>query len=360
MKKSLVIFNWRCPKHPNAGGAEEYLLNYGRELVSRGWKVTWLTAGITGENKNEMIEGIQIKRRGGFISKHIILPLQYIIHERKHSTHIIDSANGVPFFTPLFSRKKIFLLIHHVHQGVFKKHLIFPLSIIACFIEKNIMSFIYNNKKVFVVSPSTKREVINLGFKEKNIEIIYNSINLNKYTPKTKPNYPIFTYLGRITKQKNIETFVDSMPEISNKFRDAKFVIAGTGPHLEKLKKYSKGLNIDFKDLIPEKEKIKLLQESYVLIQPSEKEGWGITIIEANACGTPCIGSNVDGLKDSVQDGFNGYLFEFNNPKDLVLKVLEVQDNYNTLRSSSIKYAKRFEVNPLSDILEDKMKIYEK
>jgi glycosyltransferase involved in cell wall biosynthesis len=355
MKKSLVIFNWRDPMHPNSGGSEEYLLNYGRELSSRGWRVTWLTSRAPGENKNEIIDGIQIKRRGGFISKHIILPLQYIIYERKHSTHIIDSANGVPFFTPLFSRKKISLLIHHVHQDVFKNHLILPLSTIACFIEKNIMSFIYRNKKVFVVSPSTKREVIDLGFKEKNIELIHNTIDINKYNPKIKPDYPIFTYLGRVTKQKNIETFVDSIPEIKQQFPNAKFVIAGTGPNLEKLKEYSEKIDIDFKGFISEEEKIELLQESYVLIQPSKKEGWGITIIEANACGTPCVASNVSGLKDSIENGTNGYLFEFNNPKDLVLKILEIKNEYTTIQSSSIEYAKQFEIGHMTNILESKL-----
>jgi len=198
MKKSLVIFNWRCPKHPHAGGAEEYLLNYGREMVSRGWKVTWLTSGITGEKRNELMEGIQFKRRGRFITKSILLPLQYILFENKHCTHIIDSENGLPFFTPLFSRKKIFLLIHHVHQDIFKKHLSLPLSLLACFIEKHLMPLIYRKKKVFAVSPSTKREVIDLGFKKENIEIIYNTIDLDMYTSEEKPDYPIFTYLGRI------------------------------------------------------------------------------------------------------------------------------------------------------------------
>lgn len=360
MKKSLVIFNWRDTKHPFSGGAEEYLLNYGRELVSRGWRVTWLTSTVKGEKKDETIEGVQIKRRGGFITKHLLLPLQYILHENKHCTHIIDSENGIPFFTPLFSRKKIFLLIHHVHQDIFKKQLKPGLSYFACFLENRVMPLIYKNKRVFVVSPSTKKEVIDLGFKEENIDIIYNTIDTNKYTPGRKPNYPIFAYLGRLTKQKNIETFIDAIPYIKKEFLNARFIIAGEGPHLKEIKKYSNDLDINFLGFISEEEKIKLLQESYALIQPSEKEGWGITIIEANACGTPCVASDVYGLKDSVKNGINGYLFEFNNPKDLVLKILKIRDNYTSLQYSCIDYSKQFEIKTLTDILEDKMKIYEK
>jgi len=118
MKKSLIIFNWRDPQHPNAGGSEEYFLNYGRELIKKGWRVTWLTSRVRGKKRNEKMEGIYIKRRGGFITKHILIPIQYILFENKHCTHIIDSENGMPFFTPLFSRKKIFLLVHHVHQDI--------------------------------------------------------------------------------------------------------------------------------------------------------------------------------------------------------------------------------------------------
>lgn len=352
MKKSLVIFNWRDPKHTKAGGAEEYLLNYGREFVKNGWRVTWLTSKVKGMGNNDTIDGIRIRRRGGFVTKHILLPLQYIIFENRHCTHIIDSENGIPFFTPLFSRKKIFLLIHHVHQDIFKKHLPFPLKNIACFLEGKIMPLVYKNKKLITVSPSTQKELLGLGFKKENIEIIYNSIDTGKYKPGKKPDYKIFTYLGRITKQKNIETFIDAIPSIKKEFPDAKFVIAGTGPHIDNLRKYSEGINVEYRGFISEEEKIKLLQESYCLIQPSEKEGWGVTIIEANACGTPCVASNVDGLKDSIVEGDTGYLFELDNREDLLSKLILTRNNYTKKLSTIKKHSDRFNTYILYENLE--------
>ena len=353
MKKSLIIFNWRDPQHPNAGGSEEYFLNYGRELIKKGWRVTWLTSRVRGKKRNEKMEGIYIKRRGGFITKHFLIPIQYILFENKHCTHIIDSENGMPFFTPLFSRKKIFLLVHHVHQDIFKKHLTFPFSSIACFIEKNIIPIIYRNKNIFAVSPSTKKELLDIGFKEDKIDIAYNTINIDNYYPGNKSKKPIFLYLGRITKQKNIKTFIDTIPEIKKEFPFSTFVIAGSGPYLENLKTYSKDLDIEYPGFVTEKERLRLLQEAYVLIQPSEKEGWGITVLEASTCGTPTIASNVDGLIDAVKEGANGYLFEFGNSEDLFKKIIKVKSQYQTLQKSSVEYSKKYNIKTLSKTFEE-------
>ncbi|MFA5512579.1 MAG: glycosyltransferase, partial [Candidatus Kapaibacterium sp.] len=75
------------------------------------------------------------------------------------------------------------------------------------------------------------------------------------------------------------------------------------------------------------------------------KEGWGITNIEANACGTPVISANVPGLKDSVSVGKSGLLYEYGNINDLAEKIKSVLDNsayFDELCTGSVEWAKQF------------------
>ena len=96
---------------------------------------------------------------------------------------------------------------------------------------------------------------------------------------------------------------------------------------------------------ISEMEKIKLLSEAYCVANSSMKEGWGITNIEANACGTPVISANVPGLRDSVQEGKSGLLYEYGNIQqfaDKIISVLSNADLRKTLSEGAVNWAKRF------------------
>jgi glycosyltransferase involved in cell wall biosynthesis len=85
---------------------------------------------------------------------------------------------------------------------------------------------------------------------------------------------------------------------------------------------------VDFPGRISEEEKVQLLGRSWVMVQPSFKEGWGITCLEANACGTPVLASRVSGLTDAVKEGVNGYLFDYGDYQQLTRKLLDlIQDN---------------------------------
>lgn len=70
---------------------------------------------------------------------------------------MIDSENGIPFFTPLFVGVPKFLLIHHIHQEVFRKHLQPPFSWIAIFLEAKVMPALYRSQTIITVSDSSKK-----------------------------------------------------------------------------------------------------------------------------------------------------------------------------------------------------------
>lgn len=312
-QKRVLIFNWRDTKHVWSGGAEAYIHELAKRWVKEGYQIT-LFCGNDGYNpRNEVIDGIRIVRRGGFYTVYIWAFLYYIFKFRGDFDVVIDSENGIPFFTPLYVRIPKFLLIHHIHQEVFLEHLPFPLSYIGLFLETKLMPFVYKNQQIVTVSESSKNQIlrIKLGTKE-TINVITPGVNLESFSIKDKSKEPSFVYLGRLKPYKNVDIAIKAFKHVLETYPNAIFNIAGTGESREDLQelvnKFEIKGNVRFLGQVSEKQKQKLLSQAWVMIQPSMVEGWGITVIEANSSGTPVIASDVNGLRDSVVNGKTGIL----------------------------------------------------
>ena len=336
---NILMFNWRDTKHVWAGGAEVYVHEIAKQFVKKGHNVT-LFAGNDGKNKhNEVVDGVNVVRRGGFYTVYLWAFLYYIFRFRKKFNLIIESENGLPFFTPIYSRLPKILIVHHVHQEVFRKHLIFPLSLVASFIESQLMPLVYKNQEVIAVSNSTKKDLVNRNLinKEK-ITVINPGVHLPNKSFKKYKN-PTFVFIGRHKQYKNIDVALEAFKLVVKDEPKARFLIAGTGEETSKLKRHAEKLNLNgqvkFLGKISEENKIKLLSKSWVSLQPSSFEGWGITVIEANSCKTPVIASNVNGLKDSVDNQTTGLLVKPGNPRELAQAMNYLIKNKKVLKQMS-------------------------
>lgn len=348
-KKRILIFNWRDIKSVYAGGAETYIHALASRLVAEGNSVTLFTSNDGHLPSNDKIDGVRIIRRGGFYAVYPIAFVYYIFHFRGKFDVIIDSENGIPFFTPLFAREPVHCLVHHIHQEVFRTSLLWPFATLACFLEKVMMPLVYRNSNFITVSESSRKEMQALNITDRKIEIVNPGINEEFLTPGKKSITPTIAYVGRLTKQKSVDVLLYAMPKIITDVAGVKLVIAGGGGELSRLKQLAKKLQLEdyvtFLGKVTEDEKRDVLRSAWVFVAPSRIEGWGITTIEANACGTPVVASNVSGLRDSVRDGETGILVPYGDISALAKKVTHIlTDNAfrNTLSANSIKWAKNF------------------
>ncbi len=129
----------------------------------------------------------------------------------------------------------------------------------------------------------------------------------------------------------------------------ATLTIAGEGESRKELKKLVQKLKLDeavkFLGKVTEETKTQLFAKSWVMVQPSRIEGWGITAIEANASGTPVVASNVAGLRDSVNNPHSGFLVSWGDAEKFAQKIeLIITDKgvRHQLEKSSLQWAKRF------------------
>ncbi len=203
---------------------------------------------------------------------------------------------------------------------------------------------------MITVSPSSKAEIIAHKLTKKLPHIVYNGVNLASYLPGKKSKNPSILYLGRLTTAKSIHVLLHAVSALKNDIQDVECQIAGDGPTRRQLEKLATKLklkdNVKFLGKVTEEEKIKLYQSAWVFVNPSLIEGWGITTIEANACGTPVVASDVAGLRDAVSDTNSGILVPYGQVSGFVLAIRTIlKDNKLRTRLSrgAISWAQQYD-----------------
>lgn len=350
--KRILIYNWRDTRHSYAGGAEVYVHELAKRWVKAGNSVTMFCGNDSNSPRHEVIDGVYIVRRGGFYTVYFWAFVYYVLRFHNRFDIIIDCENGIPFFTPFYARQQIFLLMHHVHQDVFRNNLLPPWSWLASFLEGKLMPFVYRNIQIITVSPSSKNDIIKHNLSTIEPIIVHCGIDTRKFKPGKKSQKPLVLYVGRLKYYKRINLFIKAAKDVLKDVPSAQFIIAGGGEEDVKLMAYArkKGMDnhIQFLGKISEEEKIALYQKAWVFVNPSSMEGWGITGIEANACGTPVVAADVPGLRDSVRDGYSGYLVsgeDHTGFADAIVKLIKNPRLRNTMNAQAKEWAARFSWN---------------
>jgi glycosyltransferase involved in cell wall biosynthesis len=318
---NILLINWRDPKHPKAGGAEQYCYHVARSLVDAGHHVEWLTAGFPGAAKHEVIDGVSITRVGNSVTVYALAAIEYLRAMRDRFHVIIDSENGIPFFTPLFSLKPKVLLVYHVHRDVFLSQLPFPLSHLMVFVELKLVPLLYRNVSIVTISPSTKRDLERYGKTRLPIEIVEPGIS-GHFAVGDPAKDPTVLYVGRIEPYKRLDLLIKAFSKVLSDIPNAQLRIAGAGSDLENVKQLAarEGIasHVAFLGHVTESRKAEELASAWVFVNPSSMEGWGISVLEAAASGTPSVAFDVPGLSDSIVPGVTGALVSTAENSDLV------------------------------------------
>lgn len=315
---NILILNWKDIKHPNVGGAEIIVYELAKRLVKAGHQVTWFCRNFVYARPEEIYDGITIVRRGNLLTMYLYAPFYYWSLSRKPDI-VIDMSNTIYWQTPLwaFASKK-FAYLNQLAQEVFDYEFPPIIGLFGKFVER-IQYLTYKTMSFISYSHSTKDDLVSMGIPRKNVQVFRLGIDHSRYRPGKKYKTPLFLCVSRLVKMKRTDLAIRAMAHVVKKYPEAKLSIVGSGYERKKLELLRNFLdlerNVFFQDeniwffgKNAKDEKIRLMQNAWALIFPSVKEGWGMTVTECAACGTPTIASNVTGLKDSVIDGQTGIL----------------------------------------------------
>ena len=351
-KYKILLLNWQCIENPFGGGAEVHMHEIFKRIAGLGHEVTLFCSNFPGGEPEKVIDGIKVIRRGSRNTFNFVLyrNLNRLFKVSDYDI-VIDDINKIPFFTPkLVKNIPILAIVHHLFKKTIFLQASFPAAMYVYLSEKFI-GRVYRHIPFTVVSESSKKDMILEGIPEDNITVIYNCVDHNLFVPDAskKSNFPLISYLGRIKKYKSVDHVIKAMKIVHEQVPEAKLKIVGDGDNMEFLKNLSASLNleevIEFTGFVSKEEKVSILQSAHLTVNPSCKEGWGITVIESNACGAPVVATNAPGLKDSVLDGKTGILFEYGNIEQLaenIIKLIKDDKLRETYSKNAVEWASKF------------------
>jgi glycosyltransferase involved in cell wall biosynthesis len=323
----ILVINWRDPKHPQAGGAETYLFEQAKRWVGWGHEVQWLSGGFAGGSRHDEVEGIPIRRAGNFMTVYATVPFVYLSEFRDRFDVIVDSCNGIPFFSPLFSMKPKLCIVYHVHRELFKKHLSRLLGSVLVWCEETFVPLVYRNVHFVTISDDTLDEMRRVGIGDSRAGLVRCGVD-RSLVPGRKADVPTVVYLGRLKAYKRVDRLIEAFARVRARLPEAILRIAGTGDALPSLRELVRRLQLEdavvFEGFVDDDRKRELLQNAWVMASLSEIEGWGISVIEANACGTPAVVHDVPGLREAIVHEESGLIVpEGGDVGDAILSVLQ-------------------------------------
>ena len=354
----ILIFNWQDITNPLAGGAEVHLHEVFERLAARGHDVTLFCHHFDDAPREEVRNGIRIIRKGGRFLFNFHVFIEYLRRFRKEGYDVvIDDVNKIPFYTPLYVREPVQGVTHHLFGKSIFLETIFPLAAYV-YLAERLIKPVYRNVHFIIGSPSTANEYLEWGFSKDQVTVVNYCVNKDIYYHDESNIYDEnrIAYFGRLKKYKSVDHLIRAMDRLKEAYPDLRLDIIGDGDDKQRLEDLTKELGLEdritFHGFIDEDQKAPMLQKTNFVVNTSSKEGWGLTVVEANACGAPVVAANVPGLRDSVVDGETGLLYEFGNIDDLIEKMkvfLDSPATRNAFRERALSWAAKFDWEVAAD-----------
>ncbi len=352
-KLKILVFNWRCWLNPEMGGAEVFTREILKRWAEAGHKVTLFTSNFKDGKGNEVVDGVDIIRDGGMYSVYWKAKEYYNKFFSKQDYDIvIDEINTRPFLTPKFIKKgeKIVALIHQLAREYWFYETPFPISYFGYYFFEERWLRNYRRIPTVTVSESTRKDLAGLGFET--VFVVGEGLNFKPSKKLAeKEGYPVVVYAGRLKKAKRPDHAVKAFEIVRRAVPNAELWIIGDGYFRDKLMSIACE-GVRFFGSLSNEERRNLIKKAWVLVNPSVREGFGLSVVEANALGVPCVAYDVAGLRDSIIEGETGVLVRSGDVEALAEAVVQVLTS-DTLRiklsEKALAYSRSFSWDEVAD-----------
>ncbi len=282
-----------------AGGSEVYIDIVLRGLARRGHEVTLSAGGPVAPRE------YAVRDAGSTLGQFVRYPFWYLRHRRDFDL-VVDVANGLTFYTPVFRRRATLCIVHHVHTDMWSEWFSPVVAAAGRFLERRMMPLLYRRTPFVAVSESTRSALKAIGVDEALISIVHNATAVPAEPAAETSSTPLFVAVGRLVPHKQFHLLLERWPEV-RAATGGELVIIGEGLERARLEPMvTEGARLAGR--VSEEERDRLLAEATALVHPSYVEGWGLVVMEAAAQATPSIGFDVPGVRDSIVDNDTGWI----------------------------------------------------
>ncbi|WP_405803351.1 glycosyltransferase family 4 protein [Streptomyces sp. NBC_01187] len=296
--RRIVFLARRDLGNPAAGGSELLIDRIAEGLTSHGHQVTLLCGGPAAYRDYRVVSV-------GGDAGHFLRARRAFARQIGDCDLLVEVCNGMPYLAPLWHRGPTLCFVNHVHTDLWGMRYPAPAARLGRRLEHWALAHNHRANLKVAVSGSTAQALSALGVPAEEIRIVHNGVEDPGPLVSKSPE-PLFLAMGRLVEYKRVDLLLRLWERV-RPVTGGRLVIVGDGPERPALEAMA-GPSVTFTGHISEGEKHRLLCRSWMLLHPSLVEGWGLVVTEAAARGTPAIGFDIPGLRDSVEDGVTGLL----------------------------------------------------
>lgn len=348
----VLYLSWRDRENPEAGGAETFTERTSEVLTQLGHEVTIFTALFPGARRRTRHGDVDVVRRGNRFTVYAHGLWHVLRHSRDYDV-VLDVQNGVPFWSPLVSRVPVINIVHHVHRDQWGAVFGTQVARLGWFLESRVAPRVYRRCRYVTVSQSTRGELEELGVDPARVDLVYSGNDrpkdLDRYADLPRHETPTLLFLGRLVPHKHVEQAIDILADRADTHPDLELHVVGGGywePHIAAhAERRGVSERVHLHGFVDEEVKHELLARAWVVVMPSHKEGWGLTIVEAGLHGTPAVAySFAGGPSESIVHGRTGLLADDRAQlEEHVLRLVEDAPLRHELGQTARLYAASFD-----------------
>jgi glycosyltransferase involved in cell wall biosynthesis len=343
----IHMIAWRDLDDVEAGGSEVHAATVARLWAEAGIDVVMRTSYAQGSPPRAMRDGYEVVRHAG---RYLVFPraaISEVTHRYGKRDALVEIWNGMPFFSPIWATGPRVVFLHHVHADMWNMVLPPNLAKVGNYMEHTVAPWLYRRSRMVTLSSSSKEEMLELGFKDELVEVVPPGID-----PRYKPGgqlaaTPTIVAVGRLAPVKRFDRLIRAVVAARGSAPDLKLTIVGIGPDRGELEQLvatlDAGSYVTFAGRVSDDELIGLYQSAWAVASASAREGWGMTLTEAAACGTPAVATRIAGHADAVADGKSGLLVD--DEADLSRQLARIASDRNLrqrLHEGALEHAAQF------------------
>jgi glycosyltransferase involved in cell wall biosynthesis len=311
--RRIHVLAWRDLDDVEAGGSEVHIHEVAKLWAAAGLEVTMRTSWAQGQPTEAVRDGYQVIRRAG---RHMVFPraaLAELLGRTGPRDVLIEIWNGMPFLSPVWNRGPRVIFLHHLHAEMWTMTLGPRLGPLGELFERRVAPPLYRRSAIATLSESSKQELVDeLGFSPDRVTVVHPGID-PRYSPGGRRSpVPLVVAVGRLAPVKCYDALVRAAHVARQRVPELRLEIVGEGFERPLIDAVVDALDaaawVTLRGSVTEAEKIDLYRQAWIIASASAREGWGMTLTEAAACGTPAVATRIAGHEDAVVDGVSGVL----------------------------------------------------
>lgn len=351
----VLVLNERDPLHPKAGGAEVHVAEIARRLAGMGFEITQLACGFPGASPTEQLDGLAVRRLGSLGVYYPRAVWTTALETRRGRFDVVvEHLNKVPFCARAYSAAPVVAVNHHLFGESAFLQVAWPIAAAVVSIER-LIPWVYRDVAFLAVSESSRQDLVRRGIAPERIGLLPNGISFPTIEPRPVSQRPWrLVYLGRLESYKRIDLLLRATALLSPRHPQLELILVGRGAERERLERLASELGIGdrtrFTGFVSDAERDRWVADARVCVCPSVKEGWGLTVVEANALGVPVVATDAPGLRDAVRDGETGLLVQDAAPDAFVdrlvgaiERLLSDEEELARLSTAAVAWSRRFD-----------------